>query len=102
MTNTNKLMLVAASVAALSLASPAFAQSFDPEAGTGNVQTFGYAPDPGSQLRIARHHSGLEAYARIPQAGGNSYARIPQAGDNSYAPWNFDGGTFSYLTHGRL
>jgi hypothetical protein len=91
MTNRTSLTLVGATVAALCLAAPAFAQSFDPEAGTGNVQTFGYAPDTGSRQAIGRHHSGLEAYARIPQAG-----------DDSYAPWDADGGTFSYLMHGRM
>jgi hypothetical protein len=69
-------------------AAPAFAQSFDPEAGTGNVQTFGYAPVAGSQRGIGRHHSGLEAYARIPKAG-----------DDSYAPRHADGG---YTMHGRM
>ncbi|HEY2532946.1 MAG TPA: hypothetical protein VGJ20_34280 [Xanthobacteraceae bacterium] len=88
MTNKTRLTLVAATVAALCLAAPAFAQSFDPEAGTGNVQTFGYAPVAGSQQEIARRHSGLEAYARIPQAGG------------TYVSRDADGGTFGYMMRG--
>jgi hypothetical protein len=42
MTKTKLTILTA--VTALTLASPAFAQSFDPEIGTGNVQPFGYQP----------------------------------------------------------
>lgn len=91
MINRTALTLVAATVAALCFAAPAFAQSFDPDAGTGNVRTFGYAPVAGSQRGITRPHSGLEAYARIPKAG-----------DDTYAPRDADGGTFSYLMHGRL
>jgi hypothetical protein len=46
------------------IATPAFAQSFDPAAGTGNVLSFSStAPQ---QNKIAARQSGLQAYAMIP------------------------------------
>ena len=66
MTNKSKLILIAA-VASLGIASPAFAQSFDPEAGTGNVLALGAASPASGHERIAVRRSGLEAYAMIPR-----------------------------------
>lgn len=66
MTNKSKLILIAA-VASLGIASPAFAQSFDPDAGTGNVLALGYASPANGHERIAVRRSGLEAYAMVPR-----------------------------------
>jgi hypothetical protein len=41
---TKTKLTILAAVAALTLGSPAFAQSFNPDAGTGNVQSFNYRP----------------------------------------------------------
>jgi hypothetical protein len=74
MTNKSKLTLVIA-VAATAIASPAFAQSFDPDIGTGNNTSFAYEPaiEQGRiavrqdvhEHRIARG-SGLNAFAMVP------------------------------------
>jgi hypothetical protein len=83
MTTISKLALVAA-IAAAGIASPALAQSFDPDAGTGNVLAFSYGPmgAPNDTVavrqthhgKIARRQSGLRAFARVPRgaAGGDS------------------------------
>jgi hypothetical protein len=76
-------LAVITTVVAVGIASPALAQSFDPEAGSGNVVPFSYAPiaaqnDPvavrqSSHANVARQN-GLHAFARIPggSAGGNA------------------------------
>lgn len=79
MTKFSTLALIAAVAAAVS-ASPAFAQSFDPEAGTGNVVQFSYAPitpqndgitvRQGGHSRMAARQNGLHAFAMVP--GGRS------------------------------
>jgi hypothetical protein len=83
MTTLSKLALIAA-IAAAGIASPASAQSFDPEAGSGNVQSFSYASSPAqnnqiaarqtSHARVAGRQNGLHAFARVPggAAGGDS------------------------------
>ena len=49
------------------LATPAFAQSFDKDFGTGNVQSFSYNADGSEQTgKIASRQSGLDAYAMVP------------------------------------
>jgi hypothetical protein len=79
----SKLALIAA-IAAASIASPALAQSFDPEAGSGNVVPFSYGPNPvqrdavavrqSNQRKIAARQNGLHAFAMVPRgtAGGNA------------------------------
>jgi hypothetical protein len=83
MTIISRLVLVAA-IAAAGIASPALAQSFDPEAGSGNVVPFSYAPNPAQNNtaavrrsnygRIAARQNGLHAFAMVPRGsvGGNS------------------------------
>jgi hypothetical protein len=83
MTTISKLALIAA-IAAAGIASPASAQSFDPEAGSGNVVPFSYAPIPAqndqvavrqtSHAKVAGRQNGLHAFARVPggAAGGDS------------------------------
>ena len=73
----NKTSKMIASVAvATFLASPAFAQSFDPSIGTGNVVSSYYdnggglhagAAQPQNQ-QVAVHRSGLNAFASVPGA----------------------------------
>jgi hypothetical protein len=83
MTTISKLALIAA-IAAAGIASPALAQSFDPEAGSGNVAPFSYAPIAsqfdtvgvrrGNQGKIAKRANGLHAFAMVPRGavGGNA------------------------------
>ena len=83
MTTISKFALIAA-IAAAGIASPALAQSFDPEAGGGNVVPFSYAPIPAqngtaavrrnNHGKIAARANGLHAFAMVPRgaAGGNA------------------------------
>jgi hypothetical protein len=71
----SKIALVAA-VTGAGLASPALAQSFDPDAGTGNVISFGYglripqnapmAARHAAPTNVARQRSALGAFAMVP------------------------------------
>jgi hypothetical protein len=94
MTRISKLALIAAVTAAI--ATPAFAQSFDPEAGTGNVLSFStpsvvqsgkVAAHQTSQGKIAARRSGLHAFAMVPGAA---------AGSNSNNPALTGGGSTGY------
>ena len=51
------------------LAAPAFAQSFDPDAGTGNALPFAYTPAARQDHKIAARQSGLHAFAMVPGPG---------------------------------
>jgi hypothetical protein len=76
MTRVSKLAVIATISAAI--ATPAFAQSFDPEVGSGNVAPFSYAPTvvqnnkvaahQSGRGKIAAHRSGLHAFAMVPGA----------------------------------
>jgi hypothetical protein len=93
--NTLSELAFLTAVAAVSIASPAFAQAFDPEVGTGNVTPFSYtanapradklavrqgsqgkmATRQSSQGKTANSRSGLHAFAMVPggaQPGLNS------------------------------
>ena len=50
-------------------ATPAFAQSFDPDAGTGNVLAFSYKPAAPHNEKIAVRQNGLHAFAMVPGPG---------------------------------
>ena len=51
------------------IATPAFAQSFDPDNGTGNiVPTLGSKPTAPVVDKITVRHSGIRAYAMVPRA----------------------------------
>jgi hypothetical protein len=77
MTNKSKLILVAVAATLASVA-PAFAQSFDPDLGTGNVLSFGSqalvarAEAPVRHQRIVRHRGGMDAFAMEPRGFRNS------------------------------
>lgn len=85
MIRVSRLAMIAAVAAAL--ATPAFAQSFDPEAGTGNVPPFSFAPTAaqsstvtvrqGGHGRMAAHRSGLHAFAMVPGGIGAPRPAIP-------------------------
>jgi hypothetical protein len=85
MTRLSKLAVIAAVTAVI--ATPAFAQSFDPEAGTGNVLPFAYtpiAPQSGkvavqqvSHGKMATRQSGLHAFAMVPGTSSVSNPNDP-------------------------
>jgi hypothetical protein len=75
MITKSKLALIAA-IAVMTVTSSAFAQSYDPSVGTGNVLPFIYGPGAAKQRsvavppqndQIAAGRSGLHAFARVPR-----------------------------------
>ena len=91
----NKVLIAAAAVALI--ATPAFAQSFNPEFGTGNVGSIGYVASvphndkitgrQNSHGKIAARRSGMHSFAMVPG---------PQTGPNSNDPANTGGGSLGY------
>jgi hypothetical protein len=85
MTRISRLALIAAVTAVI--ATPAFAQSFDPEAGTGNVLPFSFTPDApqsgkaairqASHGKMANRQSGLHAFAMVPGTSSVSNPNDP-------------------------
>ena len=86
MTTISRMALIAA-IAAAGIASPALAQSFDPEAGSGNVAGFSYVPSPAQNdefavpqschAKTAARRNGLHAFARVPGTSSNSNSNNP-------------------------
>ena len=70
MISKSTLALVAA-IAAVGIASPALAQSFDPDMGTGNIVGGNSAPIAAPQHKATVRASGLRAYALVPHDVGN-------------------------------
>ena len=97
MTTISKLALIAA-IAAAGIASPALAQSFDPEAGSGNVVPFSYAPiatqhdtaaaRQNSQSKIAARRNGLHAFAMVPRGAAQGNANDPALTGGASAGYN--------------
>jgi hypothetical protein len=85
MTKISKFSFVGA-ILAIGIASPAFAQSFDPEVGTGNVLAFGYVQTAPQLNRVATHPSHREKNAAL-RSGANAFAMVPGiASGNAYTP----------------
>jgi hypothetical protein len=100
MTIISKFALIAA-IAAVGIASPALAQSFDPEAGGGNVSGFSYAPSPAQNDELAIRQSshaktaarqtrqnGLHAFASVPGTSSNSSSNDPAFTGGGSAGYN--------------
>jgi hypothetical protein len=68
-------------------ATPAFAQSVDPENGTGNVLSFGPTPTAPQNNKIAVRRSGLHSFAMVPG---------PSSASNSDSPGATGGGSLGY------
>jgi hypothetical protein len=90
MTKMSKLVLIAAA-AAVSIASPALAQSFNPRDGTANVLPFSYSPG-GARVFVgsgspSQGQNGLHAFAMIPRDphAPTAYAGVPDRLGTS--PW---------------
>lgn len=92
---------VVAAVAAIGTAGPAFAQSFDPDVGTGNIVPFSVgpasAPSPVLQptrvtVRTVRNHT-----VATRQSGVNAFAMMPAVGTGSaFSPAATGGGSVGY------
>jgi len=97
MNTISKLALITA-IAAAGFASPALAQSFDPEAGSGNIVPFSYAPSPAqndivavrqkSQGKIAARLNGLHAFAMVPRGAAEGNANDPALTGGGSAGYN--------------
>jgi ABC-type sugar transport system substrate-binding protein len=97
MTTISRMALIIA-IAAAGIASPALAQSFDPEAGSGNVAGFGYAPTPAqndeyavpqtSHAKTAARQHGLHAFASVPGTSSNSGSNDPAFTGGGSAGYN--------------
>jgi hypothetical protein len=70
MINKSKLALIAA-IAAVSIASPALAQSFNPRDGTANVLPFSYGPG-GTRVAVG------SAAPRLYRSGEHAFAMVPR------------------------
>jgi hypothetical protein len=85
MMTKSKLALIAA-IAAVSIASPAFAQSFNPRDGTGNELPFSYGPGAArifeGSAAPQQNQNGLHSFAMVPrdQSGLHSFAMVPHGG----------------------
>ena len=68
------------------IATPALAQSFDPDAGTGNVLQFSHTPSAYKADKIATRRIGLSAYASAtdPVAFSSSAPSATGAGSIGY------------------
>ena len=86
MTSKWKLVTIF-TVATIAIASPAFAQSFDPDEGTGNLLPLGYQA-AGSHEHAAIHRNGIDAFAMAPPR-----AEMRNVSD---LPEHTGGGSFGY------
>jgi hypothetical protein len=95
-TAISKLALIAA-IAAAGIASPALAQSFDPEAGSGNVVPFSYAPIAAKNVtvavrqtrgKMAARQNGLHAFAMVPRNAAVGNANDPALTGGGSAGYN--------------
>jgi hypothetical protein len=57
------------------VATPAFAQSFDPDIGTGNLLGFSHESTAPQNHKTAARRSGLHSFALVPE---RSPSRVPQ------------------------
>jgi hypothetical protein len=99
MINTSRLAVIAV-LAAMSAASPAFAQSFSKSDGTGNVLPFAYGPGgtkpawtvapQNEQIAVRQSNAGKVA---VRQTGRNAFAAVPGRGLYDYAAVPFASGS---------
>jgi hypothetical protein len=94
MTNISRLS-IAIALAAAAAASPAFAQSFDPELGTGNTLPFSFPTTaPQSNSTAPAHH--VRSGAATPRNGLNAFALVPQGGQSGFDAALTGGGSVGY------
>jgi hypothetical protein len=97
MTKLSTLAVVAA-IAAVAGALPASAQSFDPEAGSGNVLSFSYGPiaapndtvavRPANPGKVAARRNGLHAFAMVPRGAADGSSNDPALTGGGSAGYN--------------
>jgi hypothetical protein len=97
MTTISRMALIIA-IAAAGIASPALAQSLNPEAGSGNVAGFGYGPTPSQadeyavpqtgHAKTAARQNGLHAFASVPGTSSNSGSNDPAFTGGGSAGYN--------------
>jgi hypothetical protein len=89
----NAISKIAIFVALVASGSPALAQSFDPDTGSGNVLELNYSPAAVQPPKAAAHQS--KAAAR--QSGLRALARVSgSSGNNSTDPASTGGGSVGY------
>ena len=70
------------------VATPAFAQSFDPDNGTGNVLPFSGTATVVHSGKSAAIQSGMRAYAAVPGFGSIGNSNAPQAAGGGSIGYN--------------
>ena len=96
MTISSRLALIAA-VAAIGIASPAFAEFFNPQEGTRDELQFSYKSNaPHSDKIVVRENS--HGKITVRQSGLHAFAMVPgpQAGPNPNDPALTGGGSLGY------
>jgi hypothetical protein len=89
---TKSKIAVFAAIAALSCASPAFAQSFDSDFGTGNELPSYY--DQSGALHAGNAH--MQSQVAVHRSGLSAFASIGRSGFASDEPSNTGGGSVGY------
>jgi hypothetical protein len=94
MIRISRLAVIA--IAAASIAAPAFAQSFDPEFGTGNTLPFAFATTAQQSGKVTHaRHMRVKAAAR--RSGLNAFAMVPSGdGGSALSPAATGGGSVGY------
>ena len=82
--------IIITSVAKMAFVSPALAQSFDPELGTGNV------------LMLSNQATVSHEQAAVRRSGIDAFAMVPRAGVASEDPANTGGGSIGYTENLRV
>ena len=73
------------------IATPAFAQSFDPDNGTGNVLSFGAKPTALQNDKVTVRQSGIRAYGMVPRTRSARVTRHKE-GAAYNGNWGFGSG----------
>jgi hypothetical protein len=84
--NVKKFLTTLAVLTAV--ATPAFAQSFDPESGTGDVLPFSHSAAATRNDRSAVNQSAMRSYAAVPGFGSIGNPDAPQANGGGSAGYN--------------
>ncbi len=97
MSKLSALVLIA-TLATAAGALPAFAQSFDPDAGTGNIVPFNAAPPAPQVQHMAAVRQTGRATVATREAGLHAFAMIPggRVGTGTYDPALTGGGSLGY------
>jgi hypothetical protein len=64
-------------IATIAIASPAFAQSFDPDQGTGNLRPLG-VQGAGSHEQVPIRRNGIDAFAMEPRPMVHNVSDLPE------------------------